>query len=56
MRGMLTGIFIMLLSIWSFIFGYVDNTTVFLFASLALLVAAVFAFIIGFINDKDKSR
>lgn len=56
MRGMLTGIFIMLLSIWSFIFGYVDNTTVFLFASLALLVVAVFAFIIGFINDKDKSR
>lgn len=54
MRGMLTGIFIMLLSIWSFIFGYTDDATAFLFASLALLVVAVFTFIIGYINDKEK--
>ena len=56
MRGMLTGIFIMLLSIWSFIFGYADNATVFLFASLALFVIAIFAFIIGFVNDKGQKN
>jgi len=56
MRGMLTGIFIMLLSIWLFIFGYADNATIFLFASLALLVIAIFVFIIGFMNDKGQKK
>ena len=56
MRGMLTGIFIMLVSIWFFIFGDADDATVVLFASLALLVVAIFVVIIGFINDKDKNR
>ena len=56
MRGMLTGIFILLLSIWSLIFGYTDNAIVFLFASLALLFVAIIIFIIGYINSKEKKE
>lgn len=52
-KRMLLGIFLMLLSIWSSIFGVVDQVPLFSVIGVFLPIAAVICFFLGFCAKAD---
>ena len=52
MKNMLLGIFLLLLAIWSLIFGISDNLPILCWIGLILPVPALIAFIMGYSEKK----
>ena len=56
MKKMLLGIFLLLLGIWSLIFGVVDDVVLFCAIGVFLPIPAIVAFFLGFFNREDKQQ
>ena len=56
MKKMLLGIFLLLLSIWSFAFGVVDDVVLFCAIGVFLPIPAIIAFVLGFFQREDKQQ
>ena len=52
MKNMLMGIFLLLLSIWCYHFGTVDDVVLFTFIGVALPIPATIVFLVGFFDKK----
>lgn len=52
MKNMLLGIFLLLLAIWSLIFGVTDDLAVFCFVGVILPIPALISFITGYFSRK----
>ena len=52
MKNMMMGLFLMLVSIWSYIFGVVDQVTLFCFIGVFGIIPAVVFFLVGYFKDK----
>ena len=53
MKNMMMGLFLMLVSIWSLIFGVVDDLPLFCFIGVFGVIPAVIFFLVGYF-DKGK--
>ena len=54
MKNMMMGLFLMLVSIWSYIFGVVDKVTLFLFIGVFGTIPAVIFFLVGYFEKSKK--
>ena len=53
MKKMLLGIFLLLLGIWSLIFGEVDDLGIVCFVGVVLPIPALIAFVAGYFEKKS---
>ncbi|MFI3171201.1 MAG: hypothetical protein R3Y58_02335 [Eubacteriales bacterium] len=54
MKNMLMGIFLLILSIWFYIFGVVDDVPPFNILGVFLPILAIIIFLFGFFDKGDK--
>jgi di/tricarboxylate transporter len=55
MKKMLLGIFLLILSVWCYLFGVVDDLVLFSFIGVFLPIAAIVVFLIGFFEKDNRS-
>ncbi|WP_458862446.1 hypothetical protein [Acidaminobacterium chupaoyuni] len=55
MKKMLMGIFLLILSVWCYNFGVVDDVVVFSFLGVFLPIPAIIIFLLGFFNRNEKN-
>ena len=53
MKNMLLGIFLLLLAIWSLIFGVADNLAILCWIGIILPIPALISFILGYSEKKQ---
>ncbi len=55
MKNMLMGIFLLILSVWCYIFGVADDVLLFSLLGVFLPIPAIIIFLLGFFNKGDKT-
>jgi hypothetical protein len=55
MKKMLLGIFLLILSVWCYLFGVKEDVVLFYFIGMCLPVVAIVVFLVGFFEKNNRS-